>query len=110
MQLFVSFLCPPDLCSSFVVDLRTGAALPASVDVFSAMAQKWYLESWKFAEKVSRTEETRMLNYAGEILLAITLVLSSFLFYWLVWTLNGLGKIPEPQSITKQERRAKWAE
>jgi hypothetical protein len=35
-----------------------------------------------------------MLNYAGEILLAITLVLSSFLSYWLVWTLNGLGKGP----------------
>jgi hypothetical protein len=36
-----------------------------------------------------------MLNYAGEILLAITLVLSSFLSYWFVWTLNGLGSVPE---------------
>jgi hypothetical protein len=35
-----------------------------------------------------------MLNYAGEILVAITLVLASFLSYWLVWTLNGLGKDP----------------
>lgn len=38
--------------------------------------------------------ESRMLNYAGEILLAVALVLSSVLFYWLVWTLNGLGKDP----------------
>jgi hypothetical protein len=47
-----------------------------------------------------------MLNYAGEILLAITLVLSSFLSYWLVWTLNGLGKFPEPESNLKQEKKA----
>jgi hypothetical protein len=46
-----------------------------------------------------------MLNYAGEILLAITLVLSSFLSYWLVWTLNGLGKFPEPESNLKQEKK-----
>jgi hypothetical protein len=43
-----------------------------------------------------------MLNYAGEILLVLTLILSSFLSYWLVWTLNGLGK-PEPQGNSKQE-------
>jgi hypothetical protein len=49
-------------------------------------------------------KEVRMLDYAGESLLAITLILSSFLSYWLVWTLNGLGKFPEPQSNLKQEK------
>jgi hypothetical protein len=76
--------------------------LSASVKVFSTMAQKWYLEIYKLAEKVGRTKEIRMLNYAGEILLTLTLVLSSILSYWLVWTLNGLGKAPEPQSNLKQ--------
>jgi hypothetical protein len=47
-----------------------------------------------------------MLNYAGEVLLALGLVLSSFLSYWLVWKLNGLGKFPKPQSNLKQEKRA----
>jgi hypothetical protein len=32
-----------------------------------------------------------MLNYAGEVLLALGLVLFSLLSYWLVWKLNGLG-------------------
>jgi hypothetical protein len=59
------------------------------------MAQKWYLAIQKLAEKVGRTTETHMLNYAGEILLVLTLVLASFLSYWLVWTLNGLGSVPE---------------
>jgi hypothetical protein len=45
-----------------------------------------------------------MLDYAGEILLALGLVLSSLLSYWLVWTLNGLGKFPEPPSDFKQEK------
>jgi hypothetical protein len=68
------------------------------------MPQKWYLEVYKPAETVGRTTEIRMLNYAGEILLALGLVLSSLLSYWLVWTLNGLGKFPEPQSNLKQEK------
>jgi hypothetical protein len=33
-----------------------------------------------------------MLNYAGEVLLALGLVLFSLLSYWLVWKLNGLGE------------------
>jgi hypothetical protein len=33
------------------------------------------------------------------------LVSSSLLFYWLVWTINGLGKFPEPQSNLKQEKK-----
>jgi hypothetical protein len=74
--------------------------LPRSVvgfsRVLSAMAQKWYLEVYKPAETVDRTKEFRMLNYAGEILLALGLLLSSLLSYWLVWKLNGLGKFPEP--------------
>jgi hypothetical protein len=45
-----------------------------------------------------------MLNYAGEILLALGLLLSSLLSYWLVWKLNGLGKFPEPQRNLKQEK------
>jgi hypothetical protein len=45
-----------------------------------------------------------MLNYAGEVLLALGLVLSSLLTYWLVWKHNGLGKVPEPQSNLKQEK------
>jgi hypothetical protein len=69
------------------------------------MAHKWYLEICKVAEKVGRTKEIRMLNYAGEILLALTLILSSFLSYWLVWTLNGLGKFPEPESNLKQKKK-----
>jgi hypothetical protein len=73
--------------------------------VLSPMAHKWYVEICKVAENIGRTKEIRMLNYAGEILLAITLVLSSFLSYWLVWTLNGLGKFPEPESNLKQEKK-----
>jgi hypothetical protein len=46
-----------------------------------------------------------MLNYASEVLLALGLVLSSFLSYWRVWKLNGLGKFPKPQSNLKQEKR-----
>jgi hypothetical protein len=46
-----------------------------------------------------------MLNYAGEIPLAITLVLSSFLSYWLVWSLNGLGKVP--RTAEQHKTRAK---
>jgi hypothetical protein len=46
-----------------------------------------------------------MLNYAGEVLLGLGLVLSSFLSYWLVWTLNGLGKFPEPTTEPKQEKK-----
>jgi hypothetical protein len=46
-----------------------------------------------------------MLNYAGEVLLALGLILFSLLSYWLVWELNGLGKFPEPQSTLKQEKR-----
>jgi hypothetical protein len=70
------------------------------------MAQKWYLEIYKLAETVGRTKEIQMLDYAGEILLALGLVLSSFLFYWLVWTLNGLGKFPEPQDNLNKRKRA----
>jgi hypothetical protein len=73
------------------------------------MAQKWYLEIYKIAEKVGRTKEIRILNYAGEILFALGLVLSSLLSYWLVWTLNGLGKFPEPPSDFKTRKRAYWA-
>jgi hypothetical protein len=69
------------------------------------MAQKWYLEVYKPAETVGRTEEIRMLNYAGEVLLALGLVSSSLLSYWLVWKLNGLGKFPEPQNNLRQEKR-----
>jgi hypothetical protein len=36
--------------------------------------------------------------YAGEVLLALGLVLFSLLSYWLLWKLNGMGKFPEPQS------------
>jgi hypothetical protein len=49
-----------------------------------------------------------MLTYVGQILLVLMLVLASFLSYWLVWTVNGLGSVPELQSNTRQERRAKW--
>jgi hypothetical protein len=70
----------------------------------SAMAQKWYLEASKPAETVGRTKEIRMLNYAGEVLLALGLVLFSLLSYWLVWKLNGLGKFPEPQSNFELEK------
>jgi hypothetical protein len=69
------------------------------------MAQKWYLEVYKPAETGDRTKEIRMLNYAGEVLLALGLVLSALLSYLLVWKLNGLGKFPEPQSNLKQEKR-----
>jgi hypothetical protein len=68
------------------------------------MAQKWYLEVNKPAETVSRTKEIRMLNYAGEVLLALGLVLSALQSYWLVWKLNGLGKFPEPQSNLELEK------
>jgi hypothetical protein len=71
----------------------------------SAMARKWYLEVNKPAETVSRTKEIRMLNYAGEVLLALGLVLFSLLSYWLVWKLNGLGKFPEPQSNFELEKK-----
>jgi hypothetical protein len=71
---------------------------------FSEIAQKEYLEVYKPAETVDRTQEIRMLNYAGEILLALGLLLSSLLSYWLVWKLNGLGKFPEPQRNLKQEK------
>jgi hypothetical protein len=66
------------------------------------MVQKWYLEVYKPAETVSRTKEIRMLNYASEILFALTLVLFSSLSYWLVRTLNGLVKFPESQSGLKR--------
>ena len=79
--------------------------LSASVNVSSTMTRKWYLGIWKLAERVGRTREIRLLNFAGEILFAITLVLSSFLSYWLVWTLNGLGKVP--RTAEQHKTRAK---
>jgi hypothetical protein len=69
------------------------------------MPQKWYVEVYKPAETVGRAKEIRMLNYAGEVLLAVGLVSSSLLSYWLVWKLTGLGKFPEPQSNLRQEKR-----
>jgi hypothetical protein len=33
-----------------------------------------------------------MLSHASEILLALVMVLSAFLSYWLVWSLKGTGK------------------
>jgi hypothetical protein len=51
-----------------------------------------------------------MLNYAGEVLLALGLVLFSLLSYWLVWKLNGLGKFPEPQSNCELEKKVEWAD
>jgi hypothetical protein len=68
------------------------------------MARKWYLEVSKPAETVGRTKEIRMLNYAGEVLLALGLILFSLLSYWLVWKLNGLVKFPEPQSNCEPEK------
>jgi hypothetical protein len=70
----------------------------------SAMAQKWYLEVSKPAETASRTKEIRMLNYAGEVLLALGSVLFALLSYWLVWKLNGMGKFPDPQSNCELEK------
>jgi hypothetical protein len=90
------------------LDTLQSCVLPRPVVGFSrvilAMAQKWHLEVYKPAEIVGRTKEIRMLKCAGEVLLALGLVLSSFLSYWLVSTLNGLGKFPEPQSNLKQEK------
>jgi hypothetical protein len=45
-----------------------------------------------------------MPNYAGEVLLALGLVLFSLLCYWLVWKLNGMGKFPDPQSNCELEK------
>jgi hypothetical protein len=45
-----------------------------------------------------------MLNYAGEVLLALGLVLFSLLSYWLVWKLNGSVQFPEPQSNFEPEK------
>jgi hypothetical protein len=45
-----------------------------------------------------------MLNYAGEVLLALGLILFSLLSYWLVWELNGLGKFPEPHGNLELEK------
>jgi hypothetical protein len=69
------------------------------------MTRKWYLAIQKLAEKVGRTEEIRMLNYAGQILLVVSVVLASFLSYWLVWTLNGLGSAP--RTAEQHKTRAK---
>jgi hypothetical protein len=83
----------------------TSGVLSVSVNVVSAMAQKWYTGIYKLAERVDRTKEIRMLNYAGEILLILSLVLASFVSYWLVGTLNGLGSAPR---IAEQDKtRAK---
>lgn len=42
-----------------------------------------------------------MLDSAGGILLAFVMVLFSFLSYWVVWSLNGLGKEPRIEEIPK---------
>jgi hypothetical protein len=93
-----------------VVDLPTSGVLSVSVNVFSAMAQKWYLEIRKLAEKVRRTKETRLLNYAGEILLTLSLILASFVSYWLVWTLNGLGGVPRTAAQHKTKAKGELGE
>jgi hypothetical protein len=46
-----------------------------------------------------------MPNCAGPILLALTLLLSSFLSYWLVWTLNGPGKSRETSRHYKRRTK-----
>jgi hypothetical protein len=50
-----------------------------------------------------------MLQNAGGILFALVLVLFSFLSYWLVWSLNGVGKSPtnavQQQTKTKRVHR-----
>jgi hypothetical protein len=47
-----------------------------------------------------------MVDHAGEILVAPTLVLFSFLSYLLVWALNGPRQGAEPQSEDGQDKRA----
>jgi len=42
-----------------------------------------------------------MVNHAGEILLALVMVLAAFLSYWLVWSLNGLGRPLRTETIPK---------
>jgi len=42
-----------------------------------------------------------MLNHAGEILLALVMVLSAFLSSWLVWSLKGIGKSLRTEEIPK---------
>jgi hypothetical protein len=66
--IFIIPLAAPSEESSFLRIYHRGVVLPPSVYVFPAMAQKWYLAIQKLAEKVGRTAETRMVNYAGEIL------------------------------------------
>jgi hypothetical protein len=66
------------------------------------MAQRWYIGNWKSAERVDRPKGgLEMLDSAGGILLAFVMVLFSFLSYWVVWSLNGLGKEPRIEEIPK---------
>jgi hypothetical protein len=51
-----------------------------------------------------------MLNHAGEILLILSLVLASFLSYWLVWTLNGLGSVPRTAGQHKTGAKSELGE
>ena len=48
-----------------------------------------------------------MMRNAGGILLALVLVLFSFLSYWLVWSLSGVGK--SPANPVQQQAKAKRA-
>jgi hypothetical protein len=84
--------------------------LSVSVDVLLTMTGKWYIGFYKLAERVDRTKEIRMLDYAGETLLILSLILASFVSYWLVWTLNGLGGAPRTAEQHKTRTKGQLGE
>jgi hypothetical protein len=43
-----------------------------------------------------------MLNHAGETLLALVMILSSFLGYWLVWSVRGPSRRLRTETPSKQ--------